>query len=380
MARKKKLLFLIESMMVGGAERVLISLVNNLSPFQYDVTVVSVFRKSVYEGYDCIFEDSLKSHVHYKYLIDNTNKYKYKLFNFLFNRLNKKIIHRLFVGSEYDTEIAWYEGLPTTFIAHSSNKRSRKLAWLHYGAGFRNVTDEERLVFQKVYSQFDVIIGVSQGVVENFKDKIDSKMNVVACYNVIEDESVRKRALEKFTKDSCVNKEGSIVHFVCVGRLSEVKGYDRLLNIAVRLKSEGFRFRIDIVGDGLLRKELQSYINSNELDDCVTLCGNKDNPYPYIKHADWLVCASYAEGFGMAIIEALIIGTPVISTDCSGTDELLGNSEYGIRCENSENGLYEAMKSVLTDDSLYVKYKKKTAEGGRRFNKERLLQEIEQIL
>ena len=70
----------------------------------------------------------------------------------------------------------------------------------------------------------------------------------------------------------------------------------------------------------------------------------------------------------------------MISTDCSGTDELLGNSEYGIRCENSENGLYEAMKSVLTDDSLYVKYKKKTAEGGRRFNKERLLQEIEQIL
>ena len=83
MARKKKLLFLIESMMVGGAERVLISLVNNLSPSQYDVTVVSVFRKSVYEGYDCTFEDSLKSHVHYKYLIDNTNKYKYKLFNFL---------------------------------------------------------------------------------------------------------------------------------------------------------------------------------------------------------------------------------------------------------------------------------------------------------
>ena len=380
MARKKKLLFLIESMMVGGAERVLISLVNNLSPSQYDVTVVSVFRKSVYEGYDCTFEDSLKSHVHYKYLIDNTNKYKYKLFNFLFNRLNKRIIHRLFVGSEYDTEIAWYEGLPTTFIANSSNKRSRKLAWLHYGAGFRNVTDEERLVFQKVYSRFDVVVGVSKGVVENFKDKIDSKMNVVACYNVIEDESVRKRALEKFTKDSCVNKEGSIVHFVCVGRLSEVKGYDRLLNIAVRLKSEGFRFRIDIVGDGLLRKELQSYINSNELDDCVTLCGNKDNPYPYIKHADWLVCASYAEGFGMAIIEALIIGTPVISTDCSGTDELLGNSEYGIRCENSENGLYEAMKSVLTDDSLYIKYKKKAAEGGRRFNKEQLLQEIEQIL
>ena len=168
--------------------------------------------------------------------------------------------------------------------------------------------------------------------------------------------------------------------FVCVGRLSEVKGYDRLLNIAVRLKSEGFRFRIDIVGDGLLRKELQSYINSNELDDCVTLCGNKDNPYPYIKHADWLVCASYAEGFSSVITEALIIGTPVISTDCSGTDELLGNSEYGIRCENSENGLYEAMKSVLTDDSLYIKYKKKAAEGGRRFNKEQLLQEIEQIL
>lgn len=380
MARKKKLLFLIESMMVGGAEKVLISLVNNLSPSKYDVTVVTIFRKSVYDGYDCTFEEPLKSHVHYKYLIDNTNKFKYRLFNFLYSKLNKRLFHQLFLGSGYDTEIAWYEGLPTTFIAHSSNKRSRKLAWLHYGAGFLKITDKERFEFQNEYSQFDVIVGVSKGVVENFKNRICSKMNVVVCNNIIEDECVRKRSLERCSEDLCVDNDDSRVNFVCVGRLAEVKGYDRLLRIAVRLKSERFRFHIDIVGEGLLREDLQSYINCNELSDYVTLRGNKDNPYPYVRHADWLVCSSYAEGLSTVIIESLIIGTPVISTDCSGTDELLGNSEYGIRCENSEKGLYEAIKSVLTDDSLYVRYKIKAEERGRGFNKEHLLHETEKIL
>ena len=126
--------------------------------------------------------------------------------------------------------------------------------------------------------------------------------------------------------------------------------------------------------------DLLSYINCNELSDYVTLWGNKANPYPYVRSADWFVCSSYAEGLSTVIIESLIIGTPVISTDCSGTDELLGNSEYGIRCENSEKGLYEAIKSVLTDDSLYVKYKIKAEERGQGFNKEQLLHETEKIL
>ena len=69
--KKKKVLFLIESFIVGGAEKVLIDIVNHLNPDKYDITVCSVFKHSVYKGYDKTFEKPFKEHIKYKYLINN---------------------------------------------------------------------------------------------------------------------------------------------------------------------------------------------------------------------------------------------------------------------------------------------------------------------
>ena len=83
---KKNLLFLIESMIVGGAERVLIDLANNLDPKKYDITVISIFKETVYKDYNSSFSEMLKPHIHKNYLIDNTSKWKYKLFNYSFSK------------------------------------------------------------------------------------------------------------------------------------------------------------------------------------------------------------------------------------------------------------------------------------------------------
>ncbi len=371
---RKKILFVIESFVVGGAERVLVDLVNALDKKRFDVTVLSVFKESVYKGYNEKFDDMFSTDVHYRYMIDNSVKWKYILFNYLFSKLPHKWFHQLFIGNSYDTEVAFYEGLPTMFLSSSSNKKSRKLAWLHYGAGFADSVEEKLEWYRLVYSKFDAAVGVSKGVCDNFLAKVGHVTDLKVKYNIIDNEKIVRKSNE-FDVDIA----GDGVTFLSVGRICGVKGYDRLLRVCLRLHNEGLNVSMNIIGGGD-NEELIAFVKENSMQEYIRFWGHRDNPYPYIKHADWLVCASYAEGFSTVITEALIIGTPVISTDCSGTDELLGNSEYGIRCENSENGLYEAMKSVLTDDSLYVKYKKKTAEGGRRFNKERLLQEIEQIL
>ena len=87
---KKKVAFYIESMIVGGAEKVLIDLVNHLDPNQFEVWVIAMFKKSVYSNYEFQFSEQFNVNINYTFLIDNSNQWKYKAFNFLFNKVNKK--------------------------------------------------------------------------------------------------------------------------------------------------------------------------------------------------------------------------------------------------------------------------------------------------
>lgn len=369
---KKKILFLIESFIAGGAERVLLSLANAIDKTKYDVTVVSIFKKSVYDGYDAKFDEEFSPDVHRRYLIDNTVRWKYLLFNYLYNRLPKKWFYRFLIGYGYDTEVAFYEGLPTVFLSNSTNKKSRKIAWLHYGNGFADSEGKKREQYQKVYSGYDVIVGVSKGVCDNFIRRVGLKKNIVLRYNIFDDEKIRVKA------GNAVKKVNVPTSFVAVGRLCEVKGYDRLLRVCLRLHHENFDFRIDIVGGGEC-EELSKMVKDNSMSDYVHILGHKDNPYPYVKVSDWLVSSSYAEGFSNVIAESMIIGTPVISTLCCATKELLGESEWGICCENSEKGLYSAMKSVLSDKEKHEFYREKALKRGERFKKQVLLEGVESL-
>lgn len=375
MLGKKRLLFLIESMVVGGAERVLINLVNSLDAAKYDVTVMSVFKQSIYENYRCTFTDSLDPHVKYKYLIDNSNPLKYKAFNYAFYHGNKRLLHQLLIGSSYDVEIAWYEGMPTTFLAHSSNRHSRKLAWLHYGDGFANLSVAQRDTYLREYRQYDTIVGVSNGVCRNFQERLAKDFPLTTCYNILDDKEILCKA-NAFT----VERETPLT-FVSVGRLIPVKGYDRLINACARLKQEGHDFRLWLIGEGSEHEALQQQILQNRLEKEVRLFGNQDNPYPYMKAADWFVSSSLAEGFSTVLTEACIIGTPIISTRCLGTAELLGeNGEFGLMTENAEEPLYQAMKHVLIHSDLRADYSARIRQRRAIFQKEELVRAVEAIL
>ncbi len=371
---KHKVLFLIESFIVGGAERVLLNLVNAMDKERFDVTVMAVFKQSVYEGYNCQFADALDPSVHYHYLVDNSSKWKYRLFNVAFNRLPKKWIHRWMIGSGYDTEVAFYEGLPTLFLAHSSNKKSKKIAWLHYGNGFVNLSENDLHSFSSLYDKYDTVVGVSKGVSQNFKNKIGLSEKVFTLYNLIDEEEIIRKS-----KLFDVPRIESGVSFISVGRLCEVKGFDRLLHVCKSLKEEGYSFHLNIIGAGD-NLSLEHIIRDDSMEGYVQLLGNQDNPMPYVRSADWFVCSSRAEAFGMAILESMLIGTPIISTECSGTEELLGENEYGIRCENSEKGLYNAMKHVLEHPDLRKIYSDKALQKGTSFHKKELLAKIETVL
>ena len=96
-----------------------------------------------------------------------------------------------------------------------------------------------------------------------------------------------------------------------------------------------------------MKDTYQKFIDDNKLNDCVELTGFIDNPYPLLKKADLFVCSSLTEGFSTVVSEAIFLGTPVLTTDCAGMKDILGDSEFGLIVENNENGLYEGLKQLL---------------------------------
>ena len=162
--------------------------------------------------------------------------------------------------------------------------------------------------------------------------------------------------------------------------MTNQKGYDRLINVHKKLIDEGIIHHIYILGTGDQEEMLAQRIKQYNLSKTFHLLGFTDNPYKYVKAADMFICSSRREGFSTAVTESLIVGTPVVSTCCSGAYELLGyNNEYGIVTENSEEGIYNGLKRMLDDSALRENYAKQAAIRGQKFSTEKTVAAVEEM-
>ena len=352
---RKKVLFVIESLSGGGAEKVLTVLLKHIDKTRFDVTLCTVVETGVYM-------DEVKKYVSCTSILGNPNRktflgkawYRFK-YKCVYNWLPLIWVYRLCVPHGNDVEVAFVEGFATKLMAASSNKQAKKLAWVHTDlinnhwieSICQNIT-EERLYYQK----YDQIIGVSKQVTNSVQHLYHLK-NVITCYNPIESDVILKWAEENI---SLPPKKESL-RLVSVGRFVPQKAFDRLLRVVNRLYKEGFSLELWLLGDGEQRPLLEQYIRDENLEAIVTLWGFQTNPYPYLQQSDLFVCSSVSEGYSTAVTEALIIGLPVVTTVCSGMDELLDNGTYGIITENDEGALYEGVKRCFTQSDLLNTYK-----------------------
>ena len=122
------------------------------------------------------------------------------------------------------------------------------------------------------------------------------------------------------------------------------------------LKEEGLDFCWHIVGSGYCEREIKEYIDTNGLADCCIMHGHQNNPYPYIKAADLFFLGSYHEAAPMVFAESMLLKVPVLTTNTCSAVELVG--EKGFVCENSEEGIYEALKNLISNKELILLKKK----------------------
>lgn len=363
--KKLKLLFLIESLSGGGAEKVLSVLLKHLDKTKFDITLCTIVDTGIYA-------EEVKKYVKYTSVLGNLQKKNllgkivYKiLYLFIYRILPSQLIYTLFIPKKNDIEIAFVEGFCTKILSYSTNKKAKKIAWVHtdlinnhWITSIYKDKKEEKQSYQK----YNKIIGVSN-TATNAINQLYNINNAITLYNPIENDNVIKRANEFIS----LPPKTQAIRMVTVGRFVPQKAYDRLLRVIKRLYEDGYSIELWILGDGEQRPMLKEYINTHFLNEIVTLWGFQKNPYPYLKHSDVFICSSVSEGYSTAVTEALILELPVITTACSGMDELLLNGKCGLITENSENGLYEGIKYVLDNTSLLASYKQNILKHQERF-------------
>lgn len=356
----KRVLVFIESLDGGGAEAILRNTVSVIDKSKFDITVVTETDNERYT-------DEVRSYVHHRSFTKRNGSVLNEIVNKVIIKYSllasEKAVRNNLIKGDYDVEIAFCEGYATKVIGNSGRKNCKKIAWVHtdvinhpWSEAIHGGAENER----KCYENFDAIVCVSETMKASFVKKYGMAEKVHVVYNVIDDEETRRKSEES------VNLDLPRPIFTLAGRLTQVKGYDRLVRICAKLRDMGYDFSVAVLGKGEEEENIKKLISENSLDERIKLFGFQENPHKFIKNSDVFVCSSYAEGYSTAVSEAVILGVPVITTECSGMREIFGGEDCGIICENSDEALLEAMKKVLDEPSLLEFYKegeKKRAES-----------------
>lgn len=356
-----RILFFIDTGLTGGgAERVLCNLANALDPRRFDVTVMTLWPQ---EDTSC-----LAPHVRCRSLYPAKNP----LTRYLYRLENQLGLAARRIREHYDLEIAYLENGSTKVIA-GSKSAAKKVAWVHCDLALKNLDALSAYVKKTApwYEKFDRVVCVSESVRESFLVLYDRRFPCDVLYNVNDEAQIRAKA------DAFQPEIGDVPTLCAVGRLTGQKNFLHLLRALPKLKKDGIPFRLQLIGEGEERSRLEEYIQRKNLGDCVQLLGWQENPYPYMKAADLIVCSSIYEGLSTVVTEALILGKPVVTTPCNGMTELLGDSEYGLIADPDDNGLHRALRRMLTEPGLRQRYAEAAALRGQAFRGEALARKTE---
>lgn len=345
--KRKKILIENDYIEGGGVELVLYYLATHLVEKGYDVTI-----KTVYDGLADFVRKYPKCIKYYSPGYDWKDprfltlgwwkqKISWELYSYRMRHLNEY---------PFDVAIAIKEDESMRDIAQCNAKR--KFAWVHsdhrydHWTSYAYASNDEELSWMK---QFEKVVCVSEAAADSVREVIGDPGNLCVCYNPIDYKDILQKA-----KADCdqVKPEGKPL-FVTVGRLTQQKNYLCLLDVCKQLQ-EKYDFEVWIVGDGPQRKALEEKIETYGLH-CVKLLGEKKNPYPYVKQADWFISTAEWESYGIAMQEALILDVPVLSAYCAVVDEVI-DPRFGRVVPNSMEEICRGVEEILQNPQWRQEY------------------------
>lgn len=348
----KNIVFVIESLHLGGAEKSLVTLLQNLDYSNYKVDLIifkegGIFRKYVPKEVNLI----QKSFPAFSFL----ERFKYKTLRLIYGRKNHsaqllwKVIEDKFdrISFAYDVAIAYNQGF-STYFTDKYISAEKKYAWLntdYQKAGYNIEFD------YPIYRKFNGIVAVSteakQGL-ERELSKIYSSLKI----DIIKDITDKPLLLLQSKKQLSVKFDSDKINIVTTGRLAKPKGLHLAIETCKKLQNKGYSVNWYVIGGGSERKNLENMIMENQLENSFFLTGATDNPYPYMRACDIYVQTSLFEGLGLTVIEATYLNKPIVSTNFPSVYGILKDKETGLIAEMNSDSITEKIEMLIQDADL----------------------------
>ena len=369
---KNKILFIIESLKIGGgAERITSILTKRISG-KYELYLLTL------KHFSNIYPYSGK----YYSLQINLNQKKFYKFLRLHNLVNSIKIYKLItsISPNLIISITDYTNLITILTKTLFKIKIPLITVIHCNP--RLVYKKNMPIFNFLLKIFyrlnsvNKIISVSREV-ENIleKDYNIRRNKLKTIYNCIDLNYINGMMEEEILEFKHIFDDDSIIKFINVGRLDFVKGHKYLIEAFSKVKRQIPYSKLIIIGEGPLRDELEQTIRKKKLENEILFLGFKSNPFKYMAKSDIFVLSSIMEGLPMVLLEALACGLPIISTDCeTGPREIINNGQYGFLVNVMDaKDLSEKMILLASDTKLKEKYSKLSLNRANYFEIERII-------
>ncbi|MBR0351178.1 MAG: glycosyltransferase [Clostridia bacterium] len=235
----------------------------------------------------------------------------------------------------------------------------------------------KKYIDKKIYSKYETIVFVSKDNMRKFKQvykEIRNKYLELVKKEVIFNYIDKEKVLNKAEEQPEIRFDSNNINIVTVARLVPQKAIDRLIRVHKRLIEENISHQMYVIGDGPEKEKLQKMIDDNKINDTFHLLGKKENPYPYIKEADYFCLLSNFEGYPMVLVEAKILNKSIIITDTAAR-ETVENYPKSTILENNEESIFEGLKQIIQDNK-----KVENQEIEEKYNNDIIIEKIKKLL
>lgn len=324
---KKNVLLMIPTLDVAGAEKFVVDLALNLDKNKYNV-----FVGVLYKSKKTFFTELLKKNN--IVIIDFNDKSKFKIM---------KNIKNYFKNNEIDILHTNLNTILFTMFYAKKYKIKKRIFTFHSTADRIDSTFKKKL-YKFAFKRLNFIpVSISHFIKQTVIDEFKLEPEKVECiYNGVD--------IDKFTVNKNNNENLTLIN---VGTLYYIKNHAFLIKSVKKLIDKGYNIKLNILGDGVLREELEKLIAELNLEEYVELKGVVSNVNEYLQQADIYCGSSLVEGLPISILEAMACGLPVVSTKAGGVVDIVKDDVNGYICDDFDEDHYASLiEKIILNEQL----------------------------
>ena len=382
---KSKILFYTSGVGLGGVERVILEILKLIDKDKFDIKLALQYEN------ENLFENEIPKKIDYKYMlplkiINKSLYYRERKKNLFFKVLyslnliyEKYIIKKNYLEFSKDRDIVIDFKSGDFLKLITLNKNSKKICWIHSEVTKLNRYSQRKEKLRKYLKDIDKIVCICNEMKDNFIVEMpEYKDKIGVIYNPFDIEKIIKKAdeIENLSLDD--KKRLNEDYIIMVSRLElKMKDFICLIKAYEIFNKKNREIKLYLLGDGPDKEKIEQEIKNRELTKNIILLGKRNNPYPWIKNSKLLIHSSKSEGFGLVLVEALVLNKKVLSTNCKvGPKEILENGKYGILIKVGDYKMMALEMEKQLSNENKIDYK----EAVERFEGKKIISEIEKLI